>query len=168
VIHIVDTISRQRVVSNVRATSKKCALEYLSNLVANDESALIATEVFDSLVARERLGSTGIGHGVAIPHGRLGNLDHAVSAFMRLEEGVDFDAIDNEPVAYMFALLVPEDSNDEHLHLLAQLAKLFSNPVMREKLRLASNSEELYELLSHSSKNDSESSEPPEPPESAE
>ena len=157
-IHIADTLSPQRIVSNARATSKKCALERLSSLVANDEAALLATEVFDSLVARERLGSTGIGHGVAIPHGRLGGLDHAVSAFMRFEEGVDFDAIDNEPVAYMFALLVPKDSNDEHLHLLAQLAKLFSNPVMREKLRLAANSEELYELLSKSSKNDSDSS----------
>ena len=160
-IHIADTISPQRVVSDVRATSKKCALEHLSNLVASDEHTLVATEVFDSLVARERLGSTGIGHGVAIPHGRLGNLDHAVSAFVRLEKGVDFDAIDNEPVAYMFALLVPKDSNDDHLHLLAQLAKMFSNPAMREKLRLASNSEELYELLSHSPKNDSAFSESP-------
>lgn len=158
-IHIADTISPQRIVSNARATSKKCALEHLSNLVANDEDALLATEVFDSLVARERLGSTGIGHGVAIPHGRLSKLDHAVSAFMRFEKGVDFDAIDNEPVAYMFALLVPKDSNDEHLHLLAQLAKMFSNPAMREKLRLAASSEELYELLSQSSNNDFEPSE---------
>lgn len=155
-IHIADTISPQRIDSNARATSKKCALERLSSLVANDEDSLLATEVFDSLVARERLGSTGIGHGVAIPHGRLGKLDHAVSAFMRLEEGVDFDAVDNEPVAYLFALLVPTESNDEHLHLLAQLAKMFSNPVVREKLRLASNSEELYELLSQSSEEDSQ------------
>lgn len=154
-IHIADTISPQRIVSNAHATSKKCALERLSSLVANDEDALVATEVFDSLIARERLGSTGIGHGVAIPHGRLGKLDHVVSAFMRFEEGVDFDAIDNEPVAYMFALLVPKDSNDDHLQLLSQLAKMFSNPAMREKLRLASSNEELYELLSQTKKNDS-------------
>lgn len=153
-IHIADTISPERVVSDAQATSKKCALERLSSLVASNEDALVANEVFDSLVARERLGSTGIGHGVAIPHGRLGKLDHAVSAFMRLENGVDFDAIDNEPVAYMFALLVPKDSNDEHLQLLAQLAKMFSNPVMRERLRLATNSEELYELLSQTKKDD--------------
>lgn len=157
-IQIADTISPQRIISDVRATSKKCALEHLSKLVANDEDALVATEVFDSLIARERLGSTGIGHGVAIPHGRLSKLDHAVSAFMRLEEGVDFDAIDNEPVAYLFALLVPKESNDEHLNLLAQLAKLFGNPAMREKLRLASSNEELYELLSQSPKKYSESS----------
>lgn len=153
-IHIADTISPERIVSNAQATSKKCALERLSSLVASNEDKLVATEVFDSLVARERLGSTGIGHGVAIPHGRLGKLDHAVSAFMRLEKGVDFDAIDNEPVAYMFALLVPKDSNDDHLQLLAQLAKMFSNPAMRERLRLASNSEELYELLSQTKKDD--------------
>jgi PTS system nitrogen regulatory IIA component len=155
VIHIADTISPERIVSNAQATSKKCALERLSSLVASNEDKLVATEVFDSLVARERLGSTGIGHGVAIPHGRLGKLDHAVSAFMRLEKGVDFDAIDNEPVAYMFALLVPKDSNDDHLQLLAQLAKMFSNPAMRERLRLASSSEELYELLSQTKKDDS-------------
>ncbi|NOX27529.1 MAG: PTS IIA-like nitrogen regulatory protein PtsN [Gammaproteobacteria bacterium] len=153
--HIADTISPERIVSNAQATSKKCALERLSSLVASNEDKLVATEVFDSLVARERLGSTGIGHGVAIPHGRLGKLDHAVSAFMRLEKGVDFDAIDNEPVAYMFALLVPKDSNDDHLQLLAQLAKMFSNPAMRERLRLASSSEELYELLSQTKKDDS-------------
>ncbi len=149
-IHIADTISPQRIDFSARATSKKCALERLSSLVANDEDSLQATEVFDSLVARERLGSTGIGHGVAIPHGRIGNLDHAVSAFVRLEEGVDFDAIDKEPVAYLFALLVPKNSNDEHLALLSQLAKMFSNPAMRERFRLASSSEELYELLSQS------------------
>lgn len=154
-IHIADTISPERIVSDAQATSKKCALERLSSLVASNEDELVATEVFDSLVARERLGSTGIGHGVAIPHGRLGKLDHAVSAFMRLEKGVDFDAIDNEPVAYMFALLVPKDSNDDHLQLLAQLAKMFSNPAMRERLRLATNSEELYELLSQTKKDDS-------------
>ncbi len=154
-IHIADTISPERIVSNAQATSKKCALERLSSLVASNEDKLVATEVFDTLVARERLGSTGIGHGVAIPHGRLGKLDHAVSAFMRLEKGVDFDAIDNEPVAYMFALLVPKDSNDDHLQLLAQLAKMFSNPAMRERLRLASSSEELYELLSQTKKDDS-------------
>jgi len=155
VIRIADTISPERIVSNAQATSKKCALERLSSLVASNEDKLVATEVFDTLVARERLGSTGIGHGVAIPHGRLGKLDHAVSAFVRLEKGVDFDAIDNEPVAYIFALLVPKDSNDDHLQLLAQLAKMFSNPAMRERLRLASGSEELYELLSQTKKDDS-------------
>ncbi|MBL1292521.1 MAG: PTS IIA-like nitrogen regulatory protein PtsN [Thiotrichales bacterium] len=154
-IRIADTISPERIVSNAQATSKKCALERLSSLVASNEDKLVATEVFDTLVARERLGSTGIGHGVAIPHGRLGKLDHAVSAFVRLEKGVDFDAIDNEPVAYIFALLVPKDSNDDHLQLLAQLAKMFSNPAMRERLRLASGSEELYELLSQTKKDDS-------------
>ena len=154
-IHIADTISPQRIDSSARATSKKCALERLSSLVANDEDSLLATEVFDSLVARERLGSTGIGHGVAIPHGRVSKLDHAVSAFLRLEEGVDFDAIDKEPVAYLFALLVPKDSNEDHLQLLAQLAKMFSNPAMRERLRLASGSEELYELLSQTKEDDS-------------
>lgn len=153
-IHIADTISPERIISDAQATSKKRALETLSSLVASNEDALVANEVFDSLVARERLGSTGIGHGVAIPHGRLGKLDHAVSAFMRLEQGVDFDAIDNEPVAYMFALLVPKESNDEHLQLLAQLAKMFSDPAMRERLRLATNSEELYELLSQTKKDD--------------
>ncbi len=154
-IHIADTISPRRIDSSARVTSKKCALERLSSLVADGEDSLQATEVFDSLVAREKLGSTGIGHGVAIPHGRVGKLDHAVSAFVRLEEGVDFDAIDKEPVAYLFALLVPKESNEEHLQLLSQLAKMFSNPAMRERLRLATSSEELYDLLSQTKKDDS-------------
>lgn len=147
-IRIADTISPRRIEYQARASSKKSALERLSDLVAADEDTLEAVEVFDSLVARERLGSTGIGHGVAIPHGRLRKLDHVVSAFMRLEQGVDFDAIDKEPVDFLFALLVPQDCNEEHLKLLAQLAKMFSNPATREKLRLAKSSEELYDILS--------------------
>ena len=90
--------------------SKKSALETLARLIAGSDPDLSPLEVFDSLVARERLGSTGLGHGVALPHGRVKNGKSTRAAFVKLRTGIDFDAIDQQPVDLLFALLVPEDS----------------------------------------------------------
>ena len=118
---------------SMRAASKKRALEILSELIAKDTS-LNSTVVFQSLIDRERIGSTGIGESIAIPHGRLKGLERPVGAFTILEQPIDFDAIDQKPVNMIFALLVPEEATDEHLQLLAQLAKIFSNKQVKEKL----------------------------------
>lgn len=142
-----DLITPNTIACGVKASSKKRALEALSALLAANGSGLIDTEIFESLIMRERLGSTGIGHGVAIPHGRLKGVKSALGAFVQLEQGVDFDAIDNGPVDLMFALLVPVESTDEHLQLLAQLAEMFSDASLRERLREAESVKEIYELL---------------------
>lgn len=145
---VVDLISPDKVAHGVKASSKKRALEILSRLLASSSApGLVDTEIFESLIMRERLGSTGIGHGVAIPHGRLKGVKDALGAFVQLEKGVDFDVIDNQPVDLMFALLVPVESTDEHLQLLAQLAEMFSDESLRQRLREAGSPEEVYGLL---------------------
>ena len=124
----------------MRAASKKRALEILSELIGKDTN-LNSTVVFQSLIDRERIGSTGIGENIAIPHGRMKGLEKPVGAFAILEQEIDFDAIDQKPVNIIFALLVPEQATEEHLQLLAQLAKIFSNKQAKEKLLGASSPE---------------------------
>jgi len=146
--HFSDIITPERIGAQVSATSKKRALETISELfAAHSASTQDAHEIFSSLVARERLGTTAIDHGVAIPHGRIKNGVETIGAFVQLTDGVDCDAFDGQPVNLMFALLVPEDSTEEHLQLLARLAQMFSDAEMREKLRSATDKQALYELL---------------------
>lgn len=142
-----DLITPERVACNVDASSKKRALEELSELISKNQDRVTSSNVFDSLLARERLGGTGVGYGVAIPHGRLKNSAHTIGAFIKLNSGVDFDAADNQPVDLLFALLVPEDSTEEHLQILALLAAMFNDDAFREKLRNTSNPEELHKLM---------------------
>jgi PTS system nitrogen regulatory IIA component len=118
------------------STSKKRTLDLLSSLLAGALSDFSEGELFDSLINRERLGSTGLGNGVALPHGRLAGLDKPLAALVTLSSGgIDFDAIDNQPVDLLFALLVPEESTDEHLQILARLATMFSDPEFCSALR---------------------------------
>ncbi|MGW8246667.1 MAG: PTS sugar transporter subunit IIA [Acidiferrobacterales bacterium] len=141
-----DILTPARIELAMRAASKKRALEGLSELIAADTN-LNSTVVFQSLIDRERIGSTGIGENIAIPHGRLKGLDQPVGAFTILEQQIDFDAIDQKPVNIIFALVVPEEATDEHLQLLAQLAKIFSNKEAKEKLLGASSPEEALLLF---------------------
>ena len=144
---LADLLTPSRVSTGLPAASKKRALEKLSGLMAAEDTELTQKEVFDSLLTRERLGSTGLGHGVAIPHGRLKTSQRVLAAFVRLENAIDYDAVDHEPVDLMFALLVPEESTDEHLQLLSQLARMFSDPELLDKLRSAGDSDSLYRLI---------------------
>lgn len=142
-----DLISPDRVACGVRASSKKRVLEQLSELIVAREPGISPAEVFESLVARERLGSTALGKGVAIPHGRLKTGGQTLLAFMRLEEGVDFDAPDGSPVDLLCALIVPPESTEEHLQILAKLSEMFGDEALRGELRKAENAESLYRLL---------------------
>lgn len=144
---IAEILKPERIAVSTEISSKKGVLEELARLIAMDTPDLTQTEVFDSLCARERLGSTGLGHGVAIPHGRLKGGKHTLGAFIQLKDGVDYDAVDQQPVDLLFALLVPEESTDEHLQILARLAEMFSDTDLVRKLRYASSSDRLYELL---------------------
>ena len=145
---ISDIISPDRIAYDMDASSKKRALEKISDIISASEGVqLLPHEVCESLIAREKLGSTGIGSGVAIPHGRLKNSDKTIAAFVQLHKGINFDAMDDEDVDLLFALLVPENSTDEHLQILAQLAEMFSKADFRAKLRASKNSDELFNLL---------------------
>lgn len=139
----------ERVACGVEASSKKRVLEQLSELIASSDANLTAGEVFDSMLARERLGGTGLGHGVAIPHGRLQHYPRTIGAFISLREGVDFDAIDRQPVDLLFALLIPEGSSEEHLEVLSLLASMFNDAAFRDKLRGAKDADAAYRLMLH-------------------
>ena len=142
-----EIINVNRIKSGINVKSKKRALEALSELITQDQSQLDSSSIFDSLISRERLGSTGVGYGIAIPHGRIKNCKQITGALIHFDEGVDFDAIDNQPVDIMFALVVPEESTDEHLQVLALLASMFNEESFREKLRNSKSNEETYQLL---------------------
>ena len=145
---LADIISPERVVSNVQAKSKKRAFETTSGVIAsNADISMGVNDIFDSLIARERLGTTAIGHGIAIPHGRVKESNETIGAFMQLSEGIDCDALDNQAVKLIFAVLVPEKTNEEHLQLLARLAQMFKNSDLREKLMAAPDNQTLYDLL---------------------
>ncbi len=117
---------------DVDVSSKKRLFETIGELFATQ--GLSASLVFESLLAREKLGSTGLGQGIAIPHGRIKGLKEAAGAFVRLRTPIAFDAPDNQPVSMIFVLLVPEQATDLHLHILGELAQLFSDPAMRTTL----------------------------------
>lgn len=142
-----EFVTLDRIGYRLRAASKKRALELVSGLIASGEGTPTETEVFDCLIARERLGSTGLGHGIAIPHGRLKGLRRVTGAFVRLDQGVDFDTVDGEPVDIVCALVVPPEGVESHLQVLAALANLFSRAEVRERLRRAASASELYAVL---------------------
>jgi len=140
-------IVADRIGNNLEINSKKRLLEVLGRLLAGADPRLDPKGVFDHLLERERLGSTGLGHGVALPHARMKEVTEALGAFVRLRQGVDFDAIDKGPVDLAFALLVPEAANEMHLKLLSQLASMFSDPGLRQDLRGVASSEQILDIL---------------------
>jgi PTS system nitrogen regulatory IIA component len=129
------------------AASKKRAVQQIGELLASGDSKLDEDAVFDKLLERERLGSTGLGHGVALPHARMKGVQQARGAFLQLEKGVDFDAIDNQPVDLVFGLLVPQSATEEHLQMLAGLASLFSDVGTCEQLRRSKNPDEILQRI---------------------
>lgn len=137
--------SRIRVRAEVR--SKKRLLEALAELLAPAGPHCSAATVFDLLNERERLGSTGLGAGIALPHARVGGIEDAVGAFVQLRHGVIFDAPDDRPVDLAFGLLVPQEATEAHLNLLAGLAERFSDPQLRASLRELDAADDLLALL---------------------
>lgn len=134
------------VVVGLEASSKKRAFEQAGLLFENNHGIGRST-VFDSLFAREKLGSTGLGQGIAIPHGRIKGLKDALGAFIRLAEPVPFDAPDGRPVSMLFVLLVPEQANEHHLQLLSELAQMFSDRPFREQLMSAPDARAAHTLF---------------------
>lgn len=136
-----------RIGSQLDIGSKKRLLEVLGELLATDDPALAPEVVFERLLERERLGSTGLGHGIALPHARMKEVEEAIGAFVQTRRPVPFDAIDDQPVDLAFALLVPEAASEVHLQLLSRLAAMFSDPALRQRLRQAETPEEILTYL---------------------
>lgn len=145
--NISEILSPESVILDSGCHSKKDALDTLAETIAHSDNSTSQAEVFDCLCSRERLGSTGLGNGIAIPHGRLKNSNKTIAAFLQLEDGIDYDAVDKAPVDLLFALIVPEDSTEEHLQTLATLAEMFSDVDTISKLRQSDSSAEIYTLL---------------------
>lgn len=139
-------LSPENVVLDIPVTSKKRALEQMSLLFENHQG-LERVSVFDSLFARERLGSTGLGHGVAVPHGRVKNIDSPCAAFARLAQPVAFDSPDGQPVDLILVLIVPEAATQQHLDILAEVAQRLSEPSILQQLRRETDAMRIYEML---------------------
>lgn len=127
-------LSRSSILDKYRASSKKQALQHFGDVLATQEG-LDPHEVFEGLMERERLGSTGVGRGVAIPHTRVKGLGHMTGLFARLDEPIDFEALDGDPVDVVFMLLAPIDSGTEHLQTLARVARFLRNSDNMKQLR---------------------------------
>lgn len=146
-IRLENILTPGRSLVSVPGGSKKRVLEQIASLVATELPELDEQDIFESLIAREKLGSTGFGNGIAIPHCRLPGCHAPLSAVLRLDSAVDFDAIDGAPVDLLFVLLVPEAATDEHLELLRQIASMLDRSEVRERLRQAQSSEALYQVV---------------------
>ncbi len=135
------------VLIDVDATSKKRAFEH-AGLVFENQHAVARPTVTDNLFARERLGSTGLGHGVAMPHGRIKGLKNPLAAVIRVQSPIPFDAPDDEPVRLMIFLLVPEVATQRHLEILSEIAEMLSDRDFRERLKTEPSAEQVHELIS--------------------
>jgi PTS system nitrogen regulatory IIA component len=141
-----DLLSPEAVFPSLRAKNKKQALQEIAQKAAA-LTGLDARDIFETLLQREKLGSTGVGRGIAIPHGRIAALPRIVSLFAKLEEPIDFEALDGEPVDLIFLLLAPEHAGADHLKALARISRLLREPATIEKLKAAKGRAALYSVL---------------------
>ncbi|WP_222909341.1 PTS IIA-like nitrogen regulatory protein PtsN [Pseudomonas sp. DNDY-54] len=146
-IRIENILTPGRSLVNVPGGSKKRVLEQIAKVLGQDLPDLDSQTIFESFIAREKLGSTGFGNGIAIPHCRMPGCVSPLSAVLRLDTPVDFDAIDGAPVDLLFVLLVPEAATDEHLELLRQIASMLDREEVRERLRQATSGQDLYQAI---------------------
>jgi PTS system nitrogen regulatory IIA component len=144
--NISDILTPDRVIAHMKAGSKKQALQELARRAAAF-TGVHERQILEVLLEREKLGSTGVGHGIAIPHGKLNSLDRLYGFFARLDAPIDFDAIDEQPVDLVFLLLAPESAGADHLKALARVSRVLRDRAFCEKLRGSSSSDALYALL---------------------
>jgi len=138
-------LTPERTLFGASGSSKKRVLENIAEFITEHVESLNAGELFNNLIAREKLGSTGLGNGIAIPHCRIKNCSSVICSLVSLQEPTDFDAIDGQPVDLLFILLVPEDAQEDHLAVLAKLAELFQEAEFCKRLRTAKDSASLYQ-----------------------
>jgi PTS system nitrogen regulatory IIA component len=143
---IEDLITPARVMPRLKATSKKHVLQELAKRAA-ELTGLHERAIFDVLLERERLGTTGVGNGIAIPHGKLAKLEKLVGLFARLDRPIDFESLDGQPVDLIFLLLAPETAGADHLKALARVARLLREPATVARLRESRDADALYAVL---------------------
>jgi PTS system nitrogen regulatory IIA component len=145
-----EILTPARTVCHASGSSKKKLFETIAKVISDDQPSMPHDEVFAQLIAREKLGSTGLGQGIAIPHCRVSHCTEPLGTLLTLEVPVDFEAPDDLPVDLLFVLLVPEEAHQRHLDILAGIARLFSQAEFCARLRAATDSKELYDIATGS------------------
>lgn len=143
---LVNILTPGRSLCRAPGGSKKRLFETLARIISEDQPSLTSDEIFTQLIAREKLGSTGLGQGIAIPHCRVGPCSQPLGALVSLAQPIDFDAPDDQPVDLLFALLVPGEAHQQHLDILANVAGLFSQEEFCRRLRAATDDQALYDI----------------------
>ncbi|PTY38883.1 PTS fructose transporter subunit IIA [Saccharospirillum sp. MSK14-1] len=144
-IQLDQVLSVERAYTGAFGVSKKRVLQSLAERLAASLDGVGEVDLFDQLIARERLGSTGLGQGIAVPHCRLAQIDRPIAALAKLDEAVDFESPDRKPVDLLFVLVVPEAATDDHLNLLAAVVERFNDSGLVKSLRQATDSQTLYQ-----------------------
>ena len=144
-----DLLSPARILADVRINSKKRLFELISTTLARKNPELNSREIFESICAREHLGSTALGNGIALPHGRISGTEDVQALFLRLIKPLSFDADDGKQVDLIFALTVPKECTEDHNKLLSGIVERFSDPELAEALRKAEDANEIWQLLSN-------------------
>lgn len=142
-----EIIEEEDIISDLKASDKKSVLEELAEVLSNHEPSINKKDIVKVLMERERLGTTGIGDGVAIPHGKLNGVRQPLISFGRSKKGMDFDAMDGQPAYLFFLLIAPENSSGIHLEILARIAKILKNSAFRKKLMEAGTRKECYQTI---------------------
>ncbi|KQQ56459.1 MULTISPECIES: PTS IIA-like nitrogen regulatory protein PtsN [Rhizobium/Agrobacterium group] len=149
---LADLLQQDAIIPALKVNSKKQLLQELAAR-ASRITGVAEREVFDVILQRERLGSTGVGHGIAIPHGKLASIDKIVGVFARLENAVDFEALDDQPVDLVFLLLAPEGAGADHLKALSRIARVLRDPELVAKLRATESDTAIYTFLNQEQAN---------------
>jgi PTS system nitrogen regulatory IIA component len=144
---LTEIIEENNIIPELKAKDKKGVLEELAAVISRHEPSIDKGALVKVLVERERLGSTGIGDGVAIPHGKMNGVSHPIISFGRSRQGLDFDSMDGQPAYLFFLLIAPEDSSSVHLQVLAKIAKILKNRDFRKKLMEPGTKKELYQTI---------------------
>ena len=149
--NVADFISRDSILVNIESKSKKNILETISENLANGDSSQKDT-IFDKLYEREKLGTTAFGKGIAIPHARIPDIKSPKILFMKLSEGIDFDALDKKKVDLIFSLIVPDTKEDSHIEILSKVASLADSEALTQKIRSMSDEQEILDLIKNNLK----------------
>lgn len=149
---ILDVLEKDYIIPELKSEDKRGVLEEMVDDLVSKTKELDKDTVLEVLLEREKLGSTGIGFGVAIPHGKLKDLNHLILSFGRSPKGIDFQSLDNKPSHLFFLILAPENSTTAHLKILARLSRLLKNPSFRKKLLEANSKEDIYKVIAEEDK----------------
>ena len=144
---ISDILKKEHIIKELDSHDKKNVLDELSSFLEDEGEITSKENLFAALIEREKLGSTGIGENVAIPHAKISEIDNIITVFGRSKNGVEFESLDQKPVNFIFLVMAPENSTGQHLKVLARISRLFKNPSLRESVLSANEADQIYSIL---------------------